>query len=55
MKMENLLLMHLASPKHILPPFACHSTHLTKVFTVSYFNGTWIDFGTFGVNASGGV
>jgi hypothetical protein len=28
--------------------------HLTKVFTVSYFNGTWIDFGTFGVNGSGG-
>jgi hypothetical protein len=28
--------------------------HLTQVFTVSYFNGTWIDFGTFGVNGSGG-
>ena len=27
---------------------------VTKVFTVSYFNGTWIDFGTFGVNGSGG-
>jgi hypothetical protein len=29
--------------------------HLTKVFAVSYLNGTWIDFGTFGVNGSGGI
>lgn len=26
----------------------------TKVFTVSYLNGTWIDFGTFGINGAGG-
>lgn len=37
-------------------PIRISYTSATKIFTVSYFDGSvWVDFGTFGVNGSGGL